>query len=119
MVVKLKECFNCKKLKLIYKNKEGKKYCKQCFFSLFGWTKIKPVSKKQQTRLQKYMILRNQYLLEHPICEVCNSAASTEIHHKSKRVGDNLFKDFLATCRTCHVYIEEHPAIAKSKGWSL
>lgn len=99
---KLKICFGCKLPKLIYKNKDGEKYCKTCYFSIFGFAKIKPVADKQAKRLKKYMVLRNEYLTKHPICEICQIAPAIEIHHKKGRIGDNLFQHFCAICRDCH-----------------
>ena len=72
-------------------------------------------------QLSEYQKTRVEYLVEHKVCEVagCNSP-SVDIHHMRGRSGERLNdkSDFLATCRSCHVYIEEHPAWAKAKGYS-
>jgi hypothetical protein len=77
------------------------------------------ISKQQKLRLEKYNILRDDYLGSHPNCEVigCNRRA-TEIHHKRGRVGNNLFLHFLAVCSPCHHRIEENPVWAKENHYS-
>lgn len=80
--------------------------------------KIKKTSKKEKERLAKYYVLRESFLKAHPICQVCELAPASEIHHKRGRTGDNLFSDFLATCHPCHQTIEKTPALARQKGHS-
>ena len=83
--------------------------------------RIKPVSEKRQRQLDEYKLVRIEYLTAHKKCEVkdCNNDA-TDIHHMRGRSGDRLndTDEFLAICRECHGYIEEHPAWAKAKGYS-
>jgi hypothetical protein len=69
-------------------------------------------------RMRKYKELREIYLKEHEFCEVCKIKPATEIHHIEKRVGDNLFKHFLAVDRDCHMKIEENPEWAYAQGYS-
>lgn len=83
---------------------------------------MRKVSKKQAKRLREYKKVRDQYITEHPVCEVdgCYQYA-TEIHHKKGRVGDLLTDPefFLAVCHEHHRYIEDHPDWAKKYGYSL
>jgi hypothetical protein len=45
---------------------------------------------------------------------------TTEVHHMAGRIGNKLLdqKMWLAVCRPCHVFIEQHPAAAKQLGLS-
>lgn len=80
---------------------------------------ISKVSKKGLERQKKYQELRLEYLREHPICEVCKIALATEIHHRKKRHGDNMFKYFLSVCHHDHVKIENNPTWAFENGYSI
>lgn len=130
MISKLKICCKCQKEKIIF----SKRMCKSCWVvnyqkplkrGTFSSTitksqkKIPKISKNQKKRLEKYQKLRNEYLKEHSICEVCNNKPSSEIHHRKGREGNNLFQYFLAVDQECHQYIELNPEEAKEKGWSL
>lgn len=76
-------------------------------------------SKREEERLKKYYVLREQYLKEHPTCEVCKIAPATEIHHKKKRISENLYLHFLAVDRSCHSRIENNPEWAIEMGYSI
>lgn len=81
---------------------------------------IKPISDKQKVRLIAYNKLRLEYMNNNPLCEVmfdCCTKYATEIHHKSSRIGDNLFKHFVATCRSCHRHL--HDFISLEEGIEL
>ena len=80
--------------------------------------KIVRVSKVGKDRTKRYSKLRALYLNKHQICEVCNLSKSEEIHHMCGRDGDNLFTEFLATCRNCHNKIENNPIWAKENNYS-
>lgn len=70
--------------------------------------------------LKIYEVLSKGYLLDHPICECCGRRWSVDIHHKKGRgIFLNVVEFFLAVCRECHDYIEEHPKWARAKGYSL
>lgn len=81
--------------------------------------KIAWTSLAYKERMKKYKLLREEYLKEHFLCEVCNLHPATEIHHKKKRHGENLFKHFLAVDRQCHRRIEEDPKWAYEQGYSI
>lgn len=116
-----KMCRRCGKFKHLF----GRGLCKPCYNIEFPTKlkrdfKIKPISQKQVARVKKYSELRFIYLKDHPLCEVegCSHKAS-EIHHKGGRVGNALYKDFLAVCQEHHRFIEENPEWAKENGYSI
>lgn len=76
-------------------------------------------SESRKERNKKYKILRDEYLLSHPLCEVCNQKKATDAHHVAGREGDNLFGPLLAVCRECHSRIELEPAWAKENNYSI
>lgn len=92
-MIKRNLCKNCGRNPIF-----SKKLCKYCTKS----KPIKKISNKQEERLKKYNKLREQYLVENPVCEICGQASSTEIHHEKGRLGNNLFNYFKAVCRNCH-----------------
>lgn len=62
--------------------------------------------------------LRLSYLMEHPVCECCNNALATEVHHKVElkractdeemlSLGFNI-NNLMAVCSTCHSNIHHH-----------
>ncbi len=69
--------------------------------------RIKRLSDKRKKQNEEYLVLRKEYLLEHPGCEIrlagCTGKA-IEIHHARKRTGSLLTdkRYFVATCRKCH-----------------
>src|SRR5690606_41976677 len=83
---------------------------------------IQAVSEKRKSQNKDYTNVRNQFLIEHPRCQVrgCNKV-SEEIHHRRGRTGDLLTdpKFFLAVCRDHHMEIEQDPVWAKEQGYSL
>lgn len=86
---------------------------------------IPKVSKNMQESLRLYKSVRMYYLLGHPTCEAqvtehC-SIEATDIHHQKGRSGKLLtdMNFFVATCRSCHLWIESHPTQAKELGLSL
>lgn len=84
---------------------------------------MRKVSKKQSANLRQYKKVRESYLEYNHDCEAKLSDCSyeaTEIHHKKGRIGNLLQDDtyFLAVCRNCHRWIEEHPKESKELGFS-
>lgn len=72
---------------------------------------IRKVSPKMAKNLADYSVQWKQYLAAHTGCEArvapnCDGD-SCEVHHSAKR-GANLLNidTFVATCRPCHIYIE-------------
>lgn len=84
--------------------------------------KIAPVSDKQKVRLAEYRIVRDKYMAEHTECEAKLEGCthnSTDLHHKHSRIGENLFKHFLALCRVCHSKIESGGAWVYEQGFKI
>lgn len=88
-------------------------------------TTIPKQSEKEKKRQAAYKVVRKYYLAEHPRCEALVSRGCTgsadQVHHKCGRIGDLLInmKYFLATCDSCHKWIELNPKKAKILGLSL
>ena len=83
---------------------------------------IRKVSTKRAKQMREYKTYRIDYLFEHPNCECIGCfTRSTDIHHKRGRSGALLTDKefFLATCRPCHVKIENEPVFAKKMGYSV
>lgn len=124
---KLKRCAECDQDKVIWKNHNGLKYCKDCWYQLNPQKKlkvvpIKPVSKKMRKSMSEYDKKRTAFLAMYPYCQAklpgCSGTA-TDVHHKAGR-GENYLKisTWLAVCRYCHHWIEVHPQTAKEMGLS-
>jgi hypothetical protein len=127
-----KMCDGCGELRLIWKNKEGKRYCKQCWSAHSVTTKVKPTQKRISPRSPKrikqdllYSQKRKVYLSSNPMCKahlptICTQTA-TDIHHMAGRIGE-LYLDetyWVALCRACHSYVEAHPKEARDMGLSV
>lgn len=72
--------------------------------------KIRKVSKKQSKELKSYSKVREEYLKDHPFCELklvgCTMQA-TDIHHTAKRgKALNSKETFISACRHCHTILE-------------
>ena len=122
MQTKLKNCNGCNQPKVIWKSHGKEKYCKECWYKIDAPKKISPVSKKMRETIDEYSKLRTAFLVIHSFCEaklVGCSTKATDVHHKAGR-GDNHLKisTWLAVCRSCHRWIEEHPEEAKELGLS-
>lgn len=125
----------CGENQYIWKNHEGKRYCKQC------WSAYSSVLKKEQiptvrqcpipsrspkrTKEEKiYQGKRIIFLSEHPVCEMhlpfC-TIQSTDVHHMEGRIGELLLDvtKWKAACRACHNWVETHPKEAIELGFSL
>lgn len=130
---KLKRCDGCENDKVIWKNHEGKRYCKQCWSAHSGTTRTKPTAKRKALPFRspkrikeeaEYSKERKVFLSERCMCEahlsgICTQY-STDVHHKAGRSG-TLYLDkrfWLAVCRACHMWIETHPKEARELGFS-
>lgn len=82
---------------------------------------IKQVSKKRAKELAVYKPIRDAFLAANAVCQCCNAAPATEVHHKAGRIGKLLYniKYFLAVCHWCHMEIEANPVWAKANGYSV
>ncbi len=87
-----------------------------------GKNVINRVSVVQKERNEIYFPLRDQYFLEHPVCEFpgCNSTELT-LHHRAGRIGDLLFdtRYFMSVCTLHHNYIENNIKESLEKGWII
>lgn len=96
--------------------------------------KLKHRSKKKIIQDAEYSKLRREFLSQHPLCMVCHVrsfmkiaaygiaivAPSTEVHHMARRGKHYLNTEtWLATCRECHDYIEQHGVWARAHGFLL
>ena len=84
--------------------------------------KPKTVSSKRMILNAEYKVVRDEYMADHPVCEVKDCMhPSEDLHHKAGRTGSLLTdkRFFLATCRYCHGEIELKPEWAKKMGYSV
>jgi len=138
MKSKKKLCDGCGRPSIIWKSSGtgGLKLCKQCSnntgvakLSIIKPTaKSKPIPPRSQKRSKEerlYSAKRVLFLQEHSMCQahlpgICTKY-STDVHHKMGRIGELLLMIiyWLAVCRACHEWIENHPAEAQEKGFSI
>lgn len=136
MQVKKKLCDGlCGEEKVIWKNYQGKRYCRQCWSCHEGNVKQnkptvrqKPIPLRSAKRVKEerlYSAQRIIFLGEHPMCEfhivgICTNVA-TEVHHKEGRTGENYLDKtkWLAGCHQCHQWATDHPKEAIELGFSL
>lgn len=84
-------------------------------------TPLKPQSKTRAGQYKRYLKIRREYLVEHPLCEVCRREPSNQIHHKGGRNGPKLLitELWLAICSKCHTKIHNEGAWARTQGLLL
>jgi hypothetical protein len=86
-------------------------------------SRINRYSKKRAAENRIYSKRRKKFLEDKDECEAklegC-SWASTQVHHKKGRCGDNYLdvKTWLAVCHNCHTIIEKNPEFSKELGLS-
>lgn len=81
---------------------------------------MRRVSQKQAKINAEYSRLRKDFLMEHPICEVCHSLPATQVHHKLRRGINTLnVASWLAVDHLCHAKIEENGKWAREQGYLL
>ena len=128
---KKKLCSGCGEMTFIWKNVSGNKLCKQCAttgVAIKPTIKAKPIPPRSQKRSKEerlYAAKRIIFIQEHPLCEahipgICTNY-STDVHHTAGRIGADLLDEtrWKALCRACHTWVEEHPAEAQEKGFSI
>lgn len=86
--------------------------------------KIKAASKKRAKQNREYQVVRIQYLIDNPTCQmkvICSGAMATEVHHAKGKIGELLTNTnfFKATCRPCHDWELKNSAEAKEMGLSV
>lgn len=133
MQVKLKKCSGCNLDKVIWKNFEGNKYCKDCWYSN-GMLKtpsnkrpIKQKSDKQDVLDVLYSKLRKEFL-EKPENATCKAKLpgclgvfkqNLTVHHTKGR--GRYFLDqstWIPLCLSCHQWVETHPKEAREMNLS-
>ena len=86
--------------------------------------KIPKISDKRKVQNVLYLKKRRIFMEQNKNCQAnlsgCNKI-SVDLHHKAGRCGSLLTDEryFLALCRSCHSFIEEHPVFAKERGFSI
>lgn len=132
---KLKHCDGpCQTDKVIWKNHDGKRYCRNC------WQRVKPEGKQTSFTVRQpspisrtsdkrareerlYHTARKVFLDQHPVCGmniagICTIKA-TDVQHLKGRGKYYLDQTtWLQACRACHSYAELHPEEAKENGWA-
>lgn len=126
---KLKTCNGCLQEKSIWKSQGKDKFCKECWYQkvpakkLQARTAINKFSDKRKKQMPVYEKRRLAFLALHKFCQAKLSGCTgfaTEVHHKQGRVGDDYLNisTWLATCDSCHRWIEMNPEKAKELGLS-
>lgn len=82
-------------------------------------TTLRRVSAKLSKELKRYYVLRDRFLKQKKVCEICGSMA-TEVHHKKGR-GKYLndVSTWMAVERICHQMIHNSTIRAREMGWLL
>lgn len=82
-------------------------------------TRIRRVSSRLSKELKRYYVLRDEFLKEKKVCEICGKMA-TEVHHRKGR-GKYLndVSTWMAVERECHDVIHSSPRFARQMGWLL
>ena len=140
-MVKLKECYACRKPSVIWKNHEGFRYCKNCWSchksNLVAQKptenlipvvlpkrqpKIMQKSIKQKSVDKAYSLMRKEFMNKNSLCKVkvtkeC-SVLATDIHHTEGRGIKTLTQlTWIPTCRFCHNWIHAYPEEARILGF--
>jgi hypothetical protein len=133
MQVKLKKCSSCELDKVIWKNSQGKKYCKDCWYSQevvklpSNSRPIKPKSDKKDVLDVLYSKMRKEFLSE-PSNSTCRAKLpgcmgqfkeNLTVHHTK---GRGLYyldkKTWIPLCLSCHEWVETHPKEAREMNLS-
>lgn len=86
-------------------------------------SEINKVSTQQEKINRVYSVICSQFKKSNPVCMIkikCHGAPTEDVHHPDGRIGGRMLDDsqFIATCRACHIWVEEHPKEAKKLGFS-
>lgn len=148
MLAKKKPCDgeDCNgKLQYIWKNVDGKRYCKQCAakqhtqkakpttttsekkrYRIPSRSPIPKFSDKRQKENIAYSALRETFLQTHPNCMinipgVCSRKRSNQIHHSySGKDRDKYYLDtttWFASEENCHEWVHNNPREARELGF--
>ncbi len=83
--------------------------------------KVAQVSAKQKIRLTEYKVVRDQFMLAHPVCQFkgCNLPA-TDLHHKKSRAYHLCDVEiFMSICREHHTWVHDNDKEARELGYLL
>lgn len=81
---------------------------------------INPVSDKELVRLAKYRKVRDKFMEDKELCEICQSSTPSDVHHRmNTRLGDALWdvNQFMAVCRGCHTELHDNHKWAVGNGY--
>jgi len=82
--------------------------------------RLRRVSAKQRTRNAKYKKLKDAYMYENPVCEFFGcQELSVDCHHMAGRIGNNMFRHFMAVCRYHHAWIHSHAREVRELGYLI
>lgn len=81
---------------------------------------IRKVSLKRQKENPEYIKIRDKFLEENNLCEICGNQSEV-LHHKRGRNGSDLtdLKYFMALCNGCHTLVHAHPKESFKNGWMV
>lgn len=109
-----KEKAHKKRLRLIEKN----------HVRIFSTAKkpIPKISEKMAAALREYGPKKKKFLEDNPLCRVCCTERSVDVHHMQGRNTIELLLDetkWLPVCDPCHKFITENSKFAIENGYSL
>jgi hypothetical protein len=80
---------------------------------------IKRITPKRAKERREYLKLNREYLKSHPICAVCKTAWSNQVHHIAGCIGPRLndVSQWLAVCQGCHDRIGREGKWAREMGF--
>lgn len=135
MLAKKKLCAGCGEEQHIWKNYEGEKWCRSCWYQkaslkfpkLSSRTHISPVSDKRKVLDQLYSKMRIVFLSK-PENHTCRAKLPGCMHHTGLNLTIHHTKGrgryyldtstWIPLCLHCHQYIEAAPKEAKELGLS-
>ena len=81
--------------------------------------KLRRVSAKRKGQNEVYKDVREKFLTNNPVCQVCKCKMASQVHHRRGRFGDRLneVEFFMAVCFECHHWIHHNPQIAYAKDY--
>ena len=84
-------------------------------------TPIRQRSKKRAKLYREERVpLVEKFMAEHPLCQRCLSARSTDPHEPLTRARGGSITDennLVALCAACHLHIHLHPKESEEQGW--
>jgi 5-methylcytosine-specific restriction endonuclease McrA len=83
--------------------------------------KLRKTSSKRRRQNEVYKDVREKFLCNNPVCQVCLFRMSSQVHHRRGRFGDRLneVEYFLSVCFECHHKIHQNPQWAYRMGYMI